>query len=694
MSTSTVVTVHVEPDRDSWLTRKQALGITPVFLILTGIIVLAAFLNFYQLANIGDGNLYYTAAVKSMLQSWKNFFFVAAEPGGSVTVDKPPVGLWIETASAFIFGVNGFAVVLPNILAGLISIPVMYSLTRKYFGTGAGLVAALVVAITPVAVAAQRNNTIDSMLTLTLVLAAWAFLKAAETGKLRHLLLGALIVGIGFNIKMLQAFLPLPAFYAVYFLGAKMSWGRKVVHLTLATGLLVVISLAWAVVVDLTPADQRPYVGSSTDNTVMELIIGHNGLNRWFGGGGRNAGGTDDAQPLASQFSPANDGRPPAPPDQTGRAAPRSDNQSAPPNNQFAPDNAQLQPPNDGGAPGSNPGGSGEVGSPGILRFFTAPLSKEMSWLLPLAVLMLLLLLFRHKLTLPLQPAHQFLFVWGGWFVTCWIFFSFAAFFHAYYLVMFAPPLAALVGAGTAELWQLHQEHRMLAIGLLLGTAVLTLTYQWLNAGQFISNAWWLLPASLLLGLGAVLLWEWPQNRRLAKTAFVLVLAALLITPLAWSYLTSTDVDNVNLPGAYAGNDEQGRPGGSSQVNENLLAYLQANTQDTEYLMAVPGSMQGAAYVLATGRPVLYMGGFNGGDPVVDAQDIARMVADGDLRYVMINGTGGPNRNQANNGGQQDVSRWVQANCTAVTGFDLRGAAAPGPDGRGNQGNLYACSRG
>jgi 4-amino-4-deoxy-L-arabinose transferase-like glycosyltransferase len=175
---------------------------------LAAIVILAARLRFANLEAIGYGNTYYSAAVKSMLQSWHNFFFVAAEPGGSVSVDKPPLGLWLQAISAYFLGVSGFAVVLPEIIAGLLSVVLVYHLVRRSFGDVAGLLAGLVLAITPVVIATDRNNTIDSTLIFTLLLAAWAFIKATEIGKLRHLLLGAALVDIGFNIKMLQAYLP------------------------------------------------------------------------------------------------------------------------------------------------------------------------------------------------------------------------------------------------------------------------------------------------------------------------------------------------------------------------------------------------------------------------------------------------------------------------------------------------------
>src|SRR5918911_5540416 len=231
---------------------------------IAAIVLLAAWLRFSNLDSLGYANHYYTAGVKSMLQSWHNFFFVAAEPGGSVSIDKPPVGLWLQAISAYFLGVNGFAVVLPQILAGIFSVILLFHLVRRWFGNVAGLLAALALAITPVAIAVERNNTPDATLIFTLLLAAWAFIKATETSKLRFLLLGALMVGIGFNVKMMQALLPLPAMYALYFFGSQQRWWRKLVHLGVTTLVLIPIALSWAVAVDLTPADQRPYVGSSS----------------------------------------------------------------------------------------------------------------------------------------------------------------------------------------------------------------------------------------------------------------------------------------------------------------------------------------------------------------------------------------------------------------------------------------------
>ncbi|HFD40462.1 MAG TPA: glycosyltransferase family 39 protein, partial [Anaerolineae bacterium] len=192
------------------------------------IVLLGAFLRLYQLGAFSIGNQYYAATVKSMLTSWHNFFYAAYEPGGSVTVDKPPLGFWIQAVSAYFLGVNGFALALPQALAGCVSILLLYALVKRQFGTAAGLIAALVLAVTPVAVSTERNNTIDGLLVMVLLLAAVAFWQATRTGRLRYLFLGAFLVGLGFNIKMLQAYLPLPAFYLLYLLGARQRWWKRV----------------------------------------------------------------------------------------------------------------------------------------------------------------------------------------------------------------------------------------------------------------------------------------------------------------------------------------------------------------------------------------------------------------------------------------------------------------------------------
>jgi 4-amino-4-deoxy-L-arabinose transferase-like glycosyltransferase len=547
---------------------------------LAAIVLLAAALRFANLSALGEANHYYTAAVASMLKSWHNLFFVAAEPGGSVSVDKPPVGLWLQAISAYFLGVNGLGVLLPQILAGILTVVLLYHLVRRSFGTAAGLLAALIMAITPIVVATDRNNTMDSTLILTLLLAAWAFIRATESARLRYLLLGAALVGIGFNIKMLQAFLPLPAFYGLYFLGSAEGLRRKVGRLALASLLLVAISLSWALIVDWTPASQRPYVGSSGDNSELSLMIGYNGMQRLLGmSGGR--GGVAAGGRTGGFFPQGGLGN---------RVGP------------FA-----------GGGPRQGLGGAfSGTGSPGALRLFIAPLSKEVSWLLPLALVSMLLLLLGTRLRWPIEPKHQALVLWGGWLLVSGVFFSIANFFHEYYLSMLAPPLACLAAIGIVELWRLREQRPWLGTALLLAAAGGTLRFQVTTASAFMSKVAWLPWTLALLAAGAVLLIASAAGRRqvgIALAGLACVVAAILVTPGIWSGLTTLNAsENQSLPSAYGGRSSGPANRGGLQVDQASLDYLGPHTLDTKYLMAVPSSMQGADYVLATGRPVLYLG--------------------------------------------------------------------------------------
>ena len=646
------------PAQAGSLAGRRFLGLSIPTAALWGVLLLAAALRLANPSALGNGNEYYTAGVKSMLLSWHNFFFVAAEPGGSVTIDKPPLGLWLQALSAFFLGVSGFAVALPQILAGIGSVALLHHLVRRWFGQAAGLLAALVLAVTPVAVAAERNNTMDATLVFTLLLAAWAFIRASETGLRRFVLLGAALVGLGFNIKMMQAFLPLPAFYALYLLGAQAPLRRKLADLALGSALLAAIALAWPLAVDLTPAGQRPYIGSSTNNTVLELIVGHNGLNRLLGGQG--AGG-----PPGGAGQSARPNLPPPPP---GVGA------------------GQPSGPGGPGGPGGGPGG--EVGQPGPLRLLSAPLGNEVGWLLPLGLLVCAGLAAGLRRA-PLGNPQRALILWGGWLLTCVVFFSAASFFHAYYMVMLGPPLAALVAAGLSQLWRLRASRPTVAALLLIGAAAATVGFQLALASQYGVRSLWLAAAPLLALLGAerLLAAQGGPDRR-ASLGLGLLLAAVLCIPAAWSALTTFDPNpNINLPHAYTGSRESGgppQPAGRSRANPELLRYLQANTQDTEYMLVVSGSGAGAPYVQATRRPVLYAGGINGAHPVCGAHDPARQAAGGRVRYVLW-GSDGPGPRASNH---DAIARYLQAHASVI---DL-GIISNGRDPR-EQLTLYQLGR-
>jgi len=588
-----------------------------------------------------------------MLQSWDNFFFAAAEPGGSVTVDKPPLGLWIEALSASIFGVNGFAVSLPNILAGVFSIPVLFHLVKKYFGSLAGITSGAIYTITPIVLAADRNNTIDGMLVFTLLLAAWAFIKATDTGKLRHLLIGSVLVGLGFNIKMLQAYLVLPAFLLLFLLAAKIGWGKRILYISVALLVILSVSLLWAVTVDLTPADARPYVGSSENNTVMELIIGHNGLARLFG---KNRSGYPPKNSDGPGQSPANFPQNTMPPQN-----PPGLNRGQPSTNQ----------PPQGARPPQQPGGnpfSKETGSPGIFRLFQAPLGKEMSWLLPFALFGMVMLAFSAPMSLEnMSSTHKGVILWGGWMLTCLIFFSMADFFHAYYMIMLAPPLSALVGASLSWFTDLGSGVQWKK-GALVFALLLTLIFQVYLALEFITfTTLFFLPISIFIICAAVLLFT--KKLQTAQILSVLLFLSVLLIPLWWTVQTVLIVNpHTGMPSAYAGeSDGLMRPPNDNQENPRqnaLLDFLMANTENIEYLAAVPNANTGAPFILATGRPVLYMGGFTGSDAVIDVDGLRELVEAGDLRYIYYQNIGQEK--------DQKVKGWMRSSCQVVEEFSVR----------------------
>ncbi|MBI3738131.1 MAG: glycosyltransferase family 39 protein, partial [Chloroflexi bacterium] len=424
---------------------------------LGAILVAAIFLHFYRLDQEGFANLYYAATVKSMLTSWHNFFFASFDPAGFVSVDKPPLGFWIQALSATLFGFNGISLLLPQALAGVLSVALIYFLVARVFGTNAGLIAALVLTLTPISIASNRNNTVDSLLVFTSLLAAWAVTIAIEKGSARWLIACALLVGIGFNIKELQAILVLPAFWLAYLVAANARWWKRIAHLFIATIILLIVSLAWVVAVDLTPRDQRPFVGSSQNNTEMELIVGHNGVQRlgiianWLGLRDQPRAQNDPANSSANIQSPA----------------PKTDSQNPPPNSQpkqlfdappNPPANAQPKQPFDNPPPNAENnlprGPNDETGLAGAWRLFNPQLAGQTSWLLPFALIGFFAAAWQTRVRVPFAREHQQLLLWGMWLVPQIIFFSYAGLFHRYYLEMLSPAIAALVGAGMVALWR------------------------------------------------------------------------------------------------------------------------------------------------------------------------------------------------------------------------------------------------
>lgn len=583
---------------------------------LAAIVLLSALLNFTNLSIEGYSNQYYAATVKSMTLSLKNFFFAALDPAGFVSVDKPPLGYWMQALSAKIFGFSGWSILLPQALAGVLSVVLIYYIVKKSFGKAAGLISALCLAITPVFVAVSRNNTVDNLLVFVLLLACWAVSIAAEKGKLKYLILCMVFIGLGFNIKMLQAYMILPAIYTLYLFSSAVSIKKRMAHLLAGTAVLLAVSLSWALAVDSIPAVNRPYVGSSNNNTVIGLITGHNGTERLggifnlFGGskgpgsapGGAPGGGappnrTDDRKSVNSSnnYYPSiqDDKNSTSTGQQTAydsgyyKAAATNQSRSAamgpgnPPGGNGGgpgPSGNRMQPPG-GGGPGGAPGGGGPGGGgglagtfgnqtpAGITRLFAKNiLSDQIVWFIPLAVLGFLAAAFRERLRFRLDnKKKQALALWFMWFLPVFIYFSYnTGLFHNYYLTMLAPPIAALTGIGIVALWEMYKEGGWKA---------------------------WFLPLALLANGSVQLLM---QSYFYSSSSIVKVLMALLI---ALCFASSLVLAAMNLvprkKAAGESESEDTRPGIGFKLKKVLVSLAVAG------LMITPAAGSAAAMFYA-----------------------------------------------------------------------------------------------
>ncbi len=245
--------------------------------LLGAILAVAAVLRLWRLEELGFGSTYYAAGVRSMMQSGWLFFYAAFDPAGFISLDKPPVAFWIQTIFAKLLGYNGWTLHLPQALAGTASVAIVYRLVRRPFGPSAALIAAFLLAITPIVVAIDRSNNTDSWLTLFLLFAAWAALR----GHGLSLVLAMALLGVAFNVKMLAALVCGPALLGGWLFATSLDWRKRLGWMVAGGATLVAVSLAWVAAFDLTPKDMRPYAGSSNSNSMLELVIQHNGAERF-----------------------------------------------------------------------------------------------------------------------------------------------------------------------------------------------------------------------------------------------------------------------------------------------------------------------------------------------------------------------------------------------------------------------------
>ncbi|MNO24888.1 Undecaprenyl phosphate-alpha-4-amino-4-deoxy-L-arabinose arabinosyl transferase [compost metagenome] len=716
--------------------------------VLLGILLLAAFLYGYGIWNDQYANTYYTTAVGSMLQSFHNFFFASLDSAGSVTVDKPPVTFWIQTLSALIFGLHGWSVILPQVLAGVGSVLLVYLLVKPTFGRTAARLAALAMSTTPVAAAVSRTNNIDAMLVFTLLLAAWFLFKGTQRNQTGSLLAAFALIGVGFNEKMLQAYMVLPAFYLFYVLAAKVNWKKKTGVLAACTAVLLVVSLSWAVIVDSIPASKRPYMGSSGTNSVLNLAFGYNGVSRltgdrstggsgggFPGGGGgmfgegempfwngrempgmNGAGGQDgqggpgmmngtDGQGTAAGGQSNTDGGQPqqgqAPggtggSDGRGQASDGGGMQGQAPGGRMDDGGRQGGAQFDGGQAGRggmNGGGMFNTGTAGPLRLFQSALSGQASWLLPF-LLFGCVGIFASLRRRNFTQKHKEALFWLAWLVPAMGFFSIAGFFHQYYLIMMAPPIAALVGAGWLQLWTCYKERATWLSWLLPVATLATAVFQWYIIHPYdntIGRGW---SIGVLAGGIAVTVLMLAlrifkgQKKRFVHASAVLGLLVLLAGPLYWALTPITYGSNSMTPAAgpdsssgFGGGMGMNGRNGATGVNEDLLAYLKEHNTGEKYLFAAMDYGTAGPYIIDEHEPVVILNGFNNSDVPYTTDTLKALVASGKVKYFLVTtgGMGGGGR-----GGNSEITNWITENGTAVPAADWQGTVTGS-----NGGTLY-----
>ncbi|HYM54081.1 MAG TPA: glycosyltransferase family 39 protein [Solirubrobacteraceae bacterium] len=587
-------------------------------LALAGVLALSAFLNTYKLSQNGYANIFYSAGVKSMLRSLHNFLFVSFDPGGLVSVDKPPLGLWVQAASAKLFGFSPLSLLLPEAIAGVLAVALLYRLLARRLGPVAGLAGALAMAVFPSFVAVSRDNGVDPVLILLMLLACGAGLRAAETGRWRTLLWSAVLVGLAFNTKTLAALLVVPGIALAHVLCAPGSIARRATQLLAAGLALAAVSFAWIALVDLTPAAKRPYVGSSTNNSELGLTFEYNGFGRVEG----QVGGPGQVTVKPGARVPAL---------RHAKAAPS------------APAESPKTPASTAAASGREKTPVPFGGPPGALRLFGIGLGDQGGWMVPFALFGLLglaLLLLADGRPDRHDRRLVTLLVLGGWFLVEAVLLSASkGIVHPYYISALAPGAGAMAGAGADAFARLARGPRRLwSLALAPCAIVATVAVQLVLMHREHYMVWF---APVLLAGAGVAICALIALRRLAAPSIALVFCLLLAVPTAYASSAWLAPVEGTFPAAgprqAAGAGGYGVNRGALAVDLALLRYVSSHRPGSRWALFTVAATTAAPLIL-NGLDAGALGGYSGTDPALDGRGLARLVADGRARYVLLGG--------------------------------------------------------
>jgi 4-amino-4-deoxy-L-arabinose transferase-like glycosyltransferase len=603
---------------------------------LGALLLLSGLLNLWALDRNGWANQYYSAAVRSMSSSWHNFLYGSFDPSGLMTVDKPPLALWVQALSARVFGFHSWSVLAPQALMGVATVALVYDLTRRMWGRTAGFVAGLVLAITPITVAISRHNNPDALLALCCVGALWCLVRAFQDGCTRWIVLAGVCVGLGFETKMGAALLVVPAIVAAWLWVAPRGRLAAVRQLGGGGAAMVAVGGAWPLLMALTPASSRPWISGTSDNSILSLILNYNGLGRLDGqaGGPQNMGG-------------------------------------------------------------GGPGGSTTFGgATGPLRLLNEGMGGQAGWLLGFALVAIVALAVATRLRRA-DARTGWLVAAGGMFLTIAVAFSFAqGIFHPYYVAQLAPFTAALVGAGSGWFLSRHRAAGLFAAAALAAGVATELLVLHDVPGQL---TW--LPAVLLVAGAATAVALVAVRGRLRGAVLAAALGLLLLAPASWAVQTLGHATNGTFPAGgpsqtgFGGGGGPGRggPGGGGRAggfgappgagtrlgtpptgtgqlgggaggaggsasrggaggfggggfggdNAGLTQALTYVRQHGGGTIAVSSQSGAATAIIQSGSDVAGIGGFSGRESEVTTTWLANAVRSGRVRWVLTSGSSG-----------------------------------------------------
>lgn len=588
-----------------------------------GLLLMASMLYLWNITINGMANSYYAAAAQAASVNWTAWLFGSLDAANFMSVDKPPVSTMIMGLFGRAFGFSSWSMLLPHALAGVTTVALVYTAVRRWYGVKSALIAGAVMALTPAAVLMFRFNNPDSFLTLFLTASAYAFLRAFDSKKpILWLSIAGFLTGFAFNIKMLQGLLVLPVMAVLYMACAKPTAMTRVWHLSVASIATVASTFWWSVLVWLTPAAHRPWVGSTNNNNIWSLVFGYNGFGRLFGGHGGAPGGA-----------------------------------------------------------GGGPGGVGFGGETGVLRIFNESFGSNIAWLVPTALIGGGLVVWLLRRAPRDNKERAGVLLWLGWlFIHIVVFSMTSGTIHPYYVVAMAPAVAALVGIGVPYIWKAYVRctHVSWIVPLTIATATITsviiLGYR---------NDWliltWLVGVAGVIAIGIAVISPTYISMRLRRMMLACAVISACAAPIAYSISTVLVAHSGSIPtagpNASAMNNTNNEAASAEAV---LVKFLLENQRGATWIAAVDSANTSAPIQLSTKQPVMALGGFNGSDSTLTLQSFKQLVTTGKVRYYVVDNSsrgGGP-------GGNSDIAQWatssgvkIEYGGTQYVVYDLKNAA-------------------